>query len=298
MIKVGVNEPVFIEKIEKNDKGTLGVTYKEANSEVKKKVSLMDQMNEGSDTSGSTSGSVTMLLFPPSREYKNEVQTPEKLLGNLMNLKNQCSHILKRFTTNNNIKWDVFQGIGLIKKDEDVLAAVADEKKYNQIYANIVDQFLTMGAQFRIVDSSKLSRLLLVRQSAEKHFGRMRDKFLDEQPFLEDIAIPKASSKLYIKAEAKGATKLFEADADGFVPRFTDYEISKGLDNPIQSATASDDNAPTPGEVAQVEGLFGAQPEEGINFSASEEAMPEPNGTVESPAEGASPLDQFKDTEE
>src|SRR6266436_6096622 len=242
MIKVGVNESIFIEKIEKNDKDTLAVTYKESGGEVKKKLSLVEQMNEGSDTSGSSSGTTTFFFFPPSREYQNEVQAPEKLLANLMKLKNKLPQILKRFVTSAQLRWDVLKGVGLIKTDDDVLAAVQDETKYTQIYANIVDQFLEMGTRFKIVDSSKLSRLMLVRQSKEKHFGRMRDKFLDDQPFLEDITIPKDKSKLYIKAGAKGATKLFEADADGFVPRFTDYEISKGLDNPIQSATESDDS--------------------------------------------------------
>jgi len=297
MIKVGVNEPVFIEKAEKNEKGTLAVTFKEAGGETKKKLSLLEQMNESSDASGSSAGATTFLMFPPSREYQNELQAPEKLLSNLMNFKNQLHHILKRFVTSNQIRWDVLKGIGMIKTDEDVLKAVEDETKYSQIYANIVDQFLTMGAQFKITDPAKLSRLLLVRQSKEKHFGRFRDKFLEEQPFLEDVMIPKDKSKLYIKAGTKGATTLFEADADGYVPKFTDYEISKGLDNPIQSATASDDSAPAPEEVAKVEGLFGQQPEAPVDFSApAVEVTPEPEKSEEA-APSATDLSQFAEPE-
>lgn len=299
MIKVGVNEPVFLEKTEKNDQGTLSVTFKEA-GEVKKKLSLLEQMNESSDSSGSSSGSTQFLLFPPSREYQDKLQSPAKLLENLMNFKNQLHHILKRFVTGNQIKWDILKGLIGIKSDEDVLKAVEDETKYKQIYANTVDQFLEMATKFKIADPAKLSRLLLVRQSKEKHFGRLRDRFLEEQPFLEDISIPKERSKLWVKADAKGATKLFEA-VDGYVPNFTSYEITNGKDNPIQSATEADSTAPAAEDVAKVEGLFGKQPEEAIDFGApasvEEGIEPEPQDQEGTPAAEVEPTENWPEGE-
>jgi hypothetical protein len=288
MIKVGVNEGVLLTKAEKNDKGTLGVTFTESGSEVKKKVSLLEQMNEGSDTSGSNAGSTTFLLFPPSREIlggdkKGEPQEPAKLIENLMALKNQLSHILNKFTTSQNIRWNVFQNVGVIKTDEDILSAVADETKFKQIYANIIDQFIENVTRNKVIESGKALRLFLVRQSKEKHFGRLRDKFLEEQPFLEDMTIPKDKSKLWVKAGAKGATKYYDPTEDGFLPKFTDYEIKNGLDNPIVSATAADSNEATPEDTQTVENLFAPKPDqtEPIDFSATPE--------VETPAASTEP---------
>lgn len=260
MIGVGVNAPVFFEKAEKNDKGTLNVTFKESTGETKKK-SLLEQMNEGTDDSGNSSGSVSLLLFPPSTEYTNkegqkEVVEGPKRVQALMDFKNQLSHILLRYVTSKQITWNVVKGL-VLKSDEELFVQVMDEKKYLQIYNNIVDQFLEQAAKLKVYDPTQLSRLMLVRQSKEKHFGRLRDKFLTDQPFFEDIAIPKDKSKLLVKAGTKGATTLFEPDADGFVPKFTDYEIGKGLDNPIRSATASDSPAATAEEVEAVEHVFG-----------------------------------------
>lgn len=278
MIKVGVNEGVLFTKAEKNDKGTLAVTFTESGSEVKKKVSLLDQMNEGSDTSGTNAGSTTFLLFPPSREIlggdkKGELQEPSRLIDNMMALKNQLSHILNKFTASTNIRWNVFQNVGVIKTDEDILAAVSDETKYKQIYANIVDQFLENVAKYKVIESGKLLRLFLVRQSREKHFGRLRDKFLDEQPFLEDATlIAKDKSKMWVKAGAKGATKYYDPTEDGFVPKFTEYEIKNGLDNPIVSATQADANEATPEDTKTVENIFGNKEDQApIDFSATPE---------------------------
>jgi hypothetical protein len=273
MIGVGVNEPVFFEKAEKNDKNTLSITFREATGEEKKKLSLMDQMNEGSDTSGNNDLSATnFLLFAPSTEFnENGTKKPvegAKRVENLINFKNQLVHILKRYTTTKNIKFNVLKGL-VLKTEDELITKVMDEKNYLLIYTNIVDQFLEQCKTFNVFDPLKQSRLLLVRQSAEKHFGRLRDKFLENQPFLEDIAIPKDKSQLYIKAGTAGATTLFEADADGYVPKFTDYEIKNGKDNPIRSATEADRPDATPEDAAAVEGLFGKPTEEAIDFSAT-----------------------------
>jgi len=278
MIRVGVNENVLFTKADKNEKGTLSVTFTESGSEVKKKVSLLEQMNESSDTSGSNAGSTNFLLFPPSREHlggdkKGQTLEATEMLKNLMSLKNQLTHILAKFTTSQNIRWNVFQNVGVIKTDEDILSAVADEIKFKQIYANLVDQFLENVTRNKVIESGKPLRLFLVRQSKEKNFGRLRDKFLEEQPFLESLEIPKDKSKLWVKAGSKGATKYYDPTEDGYVPKFTEYEIKNGLDNPIVSATQADANEATPEDTQQVENLFAPKPEQEapIDFSATPE---------------------------
>lgn len=279
MIKVGVNDPIFIEKLLKNEKGSLVITWKEGDKAVKKKVSLFDAMSESSDASGSTEGQLEMLIFPPSREYQNEPLEPTRLVENLMKLKNQFTHILKRYTTEKNIVWKPFAGIP-VTSEEALLEQVQKEEVFLKIYANLVDQFIEFGKKFKIEDSTKLSRLFLVRQSKEKHYGKLRDSYLDSRPFLEDVLIPKDKSKLYVKAGTKGATTYFEPDAEGYIPNFDPYEISKGRDNPIQSASTADAPTNTAEEAAQVEGLFGAAagtPEAPIDFGAA----PEPEGGMQ-----------------
>jgi hypothetical protein len=266
MIKIGVTENVYISEQKKNDKGTLEITISEAAAGEKKTLSLIDQAKESSDTSGVSAGT-TIMLFAPSRDYQNEPIAPERMVQNLMKFKNMLHHFLKRYVTEAQIKWNPFASI-VLKDDDDLLNKIVDEKTYAKVYENIVDQFVDQAKKFDLNSGKKLSRFLGVRQSKEKSFIKLRDNFLDAQPFWEDMAIPKDSSKLLVKAGSKGATTFYEPDADGFVPKFTDYEIGKGLDNPIMSATKADAGTNTPEEAAQVEGVFGQQPAEAIDFSA------------------------------
>ena len=264
MIKIGTTENVYLSEQVKNDKGTLEITITEAGLE-KKVLSLVEQAKESSDTSGVSAGT-KMMMFMPSQAYQNEAVAPENQVKNLMKFKNQLHHFLKRNVAETQISWNPFAGI-IIKDDEDLLNKIQDEKTYAQVYTNIVDQFIAQAIKFKINDPSKKSRFIGVRQSKEKSFLRLRDNFLDTQPFWESMDIPKDKSKLWIKAGSKGATTFFEPDADGYVPAFTDYEVGKGFDNPIMSATKADAGTNTPEEAAAVEGVFG-QPAAPIDFSA------------------------------
>jgi hypothetical protein len=281
MIKIGVTENVFISEQIKNDKGTLEITITEAGNE-KKKLSLLEQAKESSDTSGVSSGT-KLMMFMPSQAYQNEAVAPENQVKNLMKFKNQLHHFLKRNVAETQISWNPFAGI-VIKDDDDLLAKIQDEATYAKVYGNIVDQFIAQATKFKINDPAKKSRFMAIRQSKEKSFIRLRDNFLDAQPFWESMDIPKDKSKLWVKAGTKGATTFFEPDADGYVPAFTDYEISKGFDNPIMSATKADAGTNTPEEAAQVEGVFG-KPAEPMDFSAPVEETAPAFGTPDEVSE-------------
>lgn len=269
MIKIGTTENIYISKQVKNEKGTLEITIDDS-AVVKKQLSLIEQANQATDASEAKG--TTLMLFMPSMAYQNEQKAPEKLLQSLTNFRAQLTHILKRFTTEANIKWNVFKGI-VLKDDDDLMNKIQDEKNYTTIYTNIVDQFVEQADKLKINDPTKKSRIILIRQSKEKGFGKLRETYLDSQPFLEDMAIPQEKSKLWVKAGTKGATTHHEPDANGYVPAFTDYEISKGLDNPIMSATKADAGTNTPEEAAAVEGVFGV-PAAPIDFSAPVEDTP------------------------
>jgi hypothetical protein len=270
MIKIGVTENVYLSEQKKTEQGTLQLVITEAGTE-KKAMSYMDRMNESSDESAASSGT-TLTLFMPSQAYQNEQVSPENQVKNLMKFKDQMHHILKRYVTQAQIKWNAFKGI-IIKSDEDLLAKITDEKTYKQVYDNIVDQFIEQAEKFKINDPAKKSRLMGIRQSKDKSFIRLRDNFLDSRPFWESMDIPKAQSKLWIKA-GKGTTTFFEPDADGYVPNFDPYEISKGFDNPIMSAAKADAASNTPEEAAAVEGVFGQQAQAPMDFSAPAEEAP------------------------
>ncbi len=266
MIKIGVTENVFLSEQKKNDKGTLEITITEAGGE-KKKLSALEQLNESSDTSG-VSGGTTLMLFMPSTEYQNEPISAEKRLQNLTKFRNQMTHFLKGSVVEAKIKWNVFKGI-LVKNDDELMDKLMDNDIYAKIYGNIVDQFVEQAITFKINDpAGKKFRFMGIRQSKEKSFVRLRDNYLDSRPFWESMDIPKDKSKMWVKAGSKDATTFFEPDADGYVPAFDPYEISKGFDNPIMSASKADAAANTPEEAAAVEGVFGQQPAEAIDFGA------------------------------
>lgn len=276
MIKIGVTDNVFLSDQKKNEKGTLEITITEAGLE-KKKLSLIEQASESSDTSGVNTGT-TMMLFMPSREYQNEAIAPEKQVANLMKFKNQLHHFLKRYVTETQIKWNPLKGI-IVKDDNDLLDKIQNEETYIKVYTNIVDQFIEQAEKFKVNDPAKKSRVFMIRQSREKSFNRLRDNYLDTRPFWESMDVPKGSSKMYVKA-GKGTTAFFEPDADGYVPNFDPYEISKGFDNPIISSTKADAGSNTPEEAAAVEGVFGQQPEAPIDFGA-----PQGFGIPDAPSE-------------
>lgn len=272
MIKIGVTENVYLFGAVKNDKGTLEITFNEsANAGEVKKTSLLDQFSESSDTSGNKVGS-TFLLFMPSMEMQNEAIPPEKLVANMMKFKNQLHHILKRYVPENQIKWDPLKGI-MIKTEQDLLNQVTNKDTYTKMYTNIADQFIEQVAKFKANDPAKLSRIFCIRTSKEKSYNRLRDNFLNDRPFWETMDIPKAQSKMWVKA-SNATTKFFEADTDGYVPKFDDYEIKQGLDNPIPSASKPDAPQNTPEEVAAVNNVFGQQPAEAIDFSAPQFGAP------------------------
>lgn len=272
MIRVGVNENIVISKAEYNDKQTLVVSTKEIGQEttVKKEMTAAEMMMDGGDTSGDGSmGETNFMIFRPQMKDFDDPDKdlePAKILENFLQMKNQLSHFLKRFTTDKMIKWAPFAGIPLNASDpNDVLAKIADPIMAEQVYQNYTKNFIDQIKPFLNLES-KPGRLFLVRKSAASHFGVLRKRFLENQPFFEGCEIPVESSKMYTKLIASGkdkTTQLHEGvDVGGviYVPKFSSYELEKGLDNPDKVDTSEDQagGADTAGDIAQVEGLFSA----------------------------------------
>lgn len=270
MIRVGITDNVVLSKAEKNDKGTLVVGIKELGTEVKeKKASILDDLSDGSDTSGNDGmGEVAFLMFMPSLtkfdkdEQGNEValEGPDVLKG-FVDFKNQLVHFLKRFTTSANIKFSPFAGIAINAADEkDIFAKIVQPAIAEKVYSNYVEQFIRQITPFLNLDG-KPSRLFLHRKSEASHFGVLRKKFLDNQPFFEPMELPITQSKMWTKQTDK-TTKFYDAiEVEGikYVPNFTPYELGKKLDNPAKIEGAPDAaSAAADQEIENVENLFKA----------------------------------------
>lgn len=279
MIRVGVNENVVLSKAEINDQGTLAVGFRELGTEVKtvaKASTIADEMNKSTDASES-SGESTFLVFPPNLKVygKEDIKEGKVIVQDFIDLKNQLHHILKRFTTDSRIRWNMLAGVNVNPADDnDVFAKVRIQTVADAIYTNIVTQFVDQAKIFLNKDD-KPCRLLLVRQSANKHFGTFRKKFLDNQPFLEGMEIPRENSKMMILETNQGMKTKYHDAVEGFLPRFTDYELGRGLDNPIALKTKADSPATSGEDEDEVDGLFNAGAEDGddgISFGVEETA--------------------------
>lgn len=264
MIRVGVNENVVISKAEINDKGTLFINVREAGAAAKegKKVSLLEGLEEGSDTTGS-SGDTAFLLYCPKAESYDDPNTPEDplvILRNFTDLKNQLAHLLLRFTTKANVKFSPFAGVAVnLSDDADILAKIALQANIDKVYHNYATQFIRQITPFLNKDD-KPSRLFLHRKSVASHYGVLRKKFLGDQPFFEDGAIPVNLSALYTK-QTGATTKHFdpiEIDGVKYVPKFSKYELEKFLDNPERTEEAADDPSTPTGEIEAAGSLFTA----------------------------------------
>lgn len=272
MIKVGVNEGVVISKAEYNDKNTLVITLREIGQEVtaKKEMTAAEMMMDGGDTSGDGSqGETNFLIFRPQMKEFDDADKdlePAKILENFLQMKNQLSHFLKRFMTDKAIKWAPFAGVPLNAADpNDVLIKIADPIIAETVYKNYTTDFIKQITPFLNLDS-KPARLFLYRKSVASHFGVLRKRFLENQPFFEGTEVPIENSKMYTKLITSGkdkTTQLHEGvDVGGviYVPKFSSYELEKGLDNPDKVDTSEDQAGGdhTAGDIAAVEGLFSA----------------------------------------
>lgn len=265
MIKVGVTENVVLSSaaIQEKDGSKWGVVgFRELGPEVKekKKLSAAAMLAESTDDTGDSTGETTFSIFKPNMKKfgSEEIKSGEDLLAELVGVKAQLHHILKRYTVETAIRWVPFEKTSInLNDDNDVLNKLQIATVHEQVFMNIISQFVAQATKFLNLDN-KPCRILLVRQSATKSFGTFRKRFLNDQPFLESMDIPKENSKLLIAQSALGNKTKFHDPIDGYLPRFTDYELTKGLDNPIRVEAEKDQSDTTSAETTAAESLFTA----------------------------------------
>lgn len=203
MIQVGIHKNLVLKSAEKNDKGSLVITWKKGNGG-----SLLDSFNSNSANSVETPEQPFIIFPPRCTNMQGEPDTTDRILGKIAEVKDPLNLILSQYTTSDKIKWDVFTGTGIEVENMD--AKLANDDMLKKIYDNIVDQFLNMIKPF-VGENGKKMRMLFIRASQAKHFPKMRTRFLDSQPFIEPMDVP--------------VSKL----------AFSKYEKDRGLDNPNQA---------------------------------------------------------------
>lgn len=206
---VGIHENIVIEKAEKNDKGTLEISLKQAGDI--DPIQLLTSVGNGN---GSFDPAAERITIWPLTAYEQD--TYQKVSDKIMWLKNQLEQILLRYTTKDKLQpSDWAKGTG-ISTNADLKAKVIDYLP--TIYDNIVTQFIAQVRPFT-GEGATPSRIKLVRQSTAKPYPTL-PRF---GAFIESMDVPTKASKL----------------------RFTEKEISQGLHtgDRVQAPAANQEEA-------------------------------------------------------
>lgn len=236
---VGIAENVVLKNASMDSNNWLKIEFRQI-TEVE--YNAFDALGAENEVIEKPSTELTILMFnpkvPKDKDTKGNTRTKEKIIEMVVNditqSKNVLMHLLQRYLTKDQIKFDMYRATGLDK--DNFNNRIADNGILDQIHKNMCTDFITMARPFFNNEEYKC-RLLLIRQSKDKHFPAFRTRYLNEQPFWESMEIPKDASKL----------------------KFTDYEIKEGLNDPTPTTRAAADkpeegSAPTEVTAASVFG--------------------------------------------
>jgi hypothetical protein len=213
MIGIGINENVYLASAELDQKGVLGITFEEAGAADKPKVdSLFDVI--AAETVVETEYGMTIKMFPPLPPKEGNDRTEEKnvelLVSDINKTKGVLLHILRGYLTTDDIKkaggLNPFRGLPITK--ENFNKEIQRKELLEGIHRNMCTDFVNLIRPF-LGQKDKLFRLLLVRQSKDKHYASFRGKYIEDNPFFESMEIPKDASKV----------------------KFTKYELDNGLND-------------------------------------------------------------------
>lgn len=197
MLGVGIHEDVYLASASLDDKNTIHITFKEVAKAGKEKKSMFAMA--ASDQVEEVDNGTSVMLFPPLPPKEGHTKTEEKvvemLVGDINRVKGQCLHILKGYYTATDLqgKMEPFAGLNMTEasfnKDiqkKEILEAV--QRNIGRVFIQLITPHL---------NKPELKfRLLLIRQSTDKHFATLRGRYLDDQPFWESMDIPKEASKV------------------------------------------------------------------------------------------------------
>ncbi len=228
MIQVGINENVVLTGVALNDKNTLSFTFNEAAKlGTDKPSNPFDLLND--DDVVEIDNGTTINIFQPNVPDKADMTQEKKVdmvTNDINKIKSIMFHFLKGWLPAAEVKGKInpFSGVAIDATNystqilnKDILAAI--HKNMATTFIQLITPLLTPAKPFR---------LLLVRQSTEKHWPSFRGKYIEENPFWESMEIPAEASKV----------------------KFTSYEKGQKLDDPTQTVINKDKAGDTKAEAA------------------------------------------------
>lgn len=197
-LRVGIHKNLVLLKTEKNQKGNLEITFKQAGE-----VDPLAVLNSGSTTSmEQQEGKIT--FYAPNVEIGGNKKDDTAILDEVNDLRNQLTHILSQYVTSDKIKWDITFGTGITK--ENLMARIQVQDTVNKIYNNLVDQFIQQMTSF-VGGGMKKVNVKFIRQSKAKNYLALPKRYLDSQPFIEPADVPVSKLK-YSKWETDNGLHL------------------------------------------------------------------------------------------
>lgn len=244
-IGIGINQNVYIKSVELDKEGVLSISFAENTPEAK--MTIFDALQSGEVVHSGSTREVKMFspLVPFEKDSKGNMLTEDKRLQSVQRDLNKTQailiHILKAYTTKDSylrIGAESFSGIDIDK--ENYGAQLVKKEILQAIHRNRCRVFMEELQPF-VGDETLLFRLLLLRQSKDKHFATFRGAYIEENPFYEPMEIPEKDSKV----------------------KFTPGEIKEGLNDPTPSSRADaadkkdNDNKGGGGTTVSAANIFG-----------------------------------------
>jgi hypothetical protein len=244
MVKVGINNDLVLSKAEVTstaENASLKFTFRDKGSAAAgaAPVSAFDQLaGDGAvDTSSDVGNSVLLFspLPPKAEDTKGATKTASSMaaeaVANLGERKNILIQILSQFTTLDKIKFNMFQGMDQLITADTYEQRIIEKGVLIAAFTNLANQFVAQVEPF--LDNDDLAvRLLLRRQSKDKHYATFRERYVNNYPFIELASIPAEATKLV----------------------FTAYEIQQGFNSgdPVAKAAADATAEQAPTSVADM----------------------------------------------
>lgn len=238
MIGIGINENVYLDKVILDDKDVLAITFKNLPAPGAKKLSVFEEISASEVVDEAPE--MTIRMFPMNGPKEDDSKTLEQKVdlarADIAKFKGICNHLLKGYMTSEEMKNILNPTRGIAIDEANTEQQITQKVTMNQISKNMAQDFVNAIRPY-CGNPAAAFRLLLVRQSKDKHFATFRGRYLDENPFWESMSVPKEASKL----------------------KFTPWELANGynLDTPVVKPTnPAAGNAAAGGEADTAENLF------------------------------------------
>ena len=232
-IGVGITENVFLESVTMDDK--LSVEFKFAEANAVRATSGFAAL-QADEVVESTSSSIR--IFAPNEE-KDLTLTEDKKLArieaNSNKTKGILQHIMRAYMTFEEMpKLGKVAFNGLDINETNYAQVIQNLEAQRIIHKNMVQEFINAMRPYMNNPELKF-RLLLLRQSKEKHFPTFRGKFIETQPFYESMDIPEKATKV----------------------KFSDYEIANKLNDATPMAKPESTGVAADAAPLTAESVFG-----------------------------------------